>query len=151
MTSIMQATKNDFLIVRTLFWEYLQWANSRVNEEFNVSFDTATTVEHDMEEIDKFMPPDGRLLLAFNMIDVVGCACMRTISPGIAELKRMYVRPIGNCIPPVMLTSYAISFARFVNGRTTDWRGEPRVRPGQTQGLPLHMAGLFRKAPSGAA
>ena len=24
--------------IRELFWEYLQWANSRVNEEFKVSF-----------------------------------------------------------------------------------------------------------------
>jgi hypothetical protein len=45
-----------------LFWEYLQQANARVQEEFNVSFDIATMLEEDMRDLDKFMPPKGRLL-----------------------------------------------------------------------------------------
>jgi hypothetical protein len=43
-----------------LFWDYLQWANARVKEEFNVSFDIANMLESDMQSLDKFMQPNGR-------------------------------------------------------------------------------------------
>lgn len=29
----------DRAAVRRLFWEYLQWANGRVNDEFGIQFD----------------------------------------------------------------------------------------------------------------
>ena len=35
----------------------------------------------------------GRLFLASAGTDVIGCACARTIRPGLAEIKRVYVRP----------------------------------------------------------
>ncbi len=34
----------DTADVRDLFWEYLQWANGRVNDEFGVNFDIASEV-----------------------------------------------------------------------------------------------------------
>ena len=37
----------------------------------------------------------GRLFLASAGTDVIGCACARTIRPGLAEIKRVYVRPSG--------------------------------------------------------
>jgi hypothetical protein len=43
--------------VRELFWEYLQWANSKVKENFGVSFDIAAMLEEDMSTLSKFMPP----------------------------------------------------------------------------------------------
>ncbi|MDQ2996423.1 MAG: GNAT family N-acetyltransferase [Chloroflexota bacterium] len=46
-----------------------------------------------MANIQKFMPPDGRLLLATDAAHLRGCVCMCTIRPGLAEVKRMYVRP----------------------------------------------------------
>jgi GNAT superfamily N-acetyltransferase len=50
-------------------------------------------VEHDLATIAKFLPPDDRLLLAFEDDVAVGTACMRGIGPGTAESKRMYVQP----------------------------------------------------------
>mgnify|MGYP001069351451 CR=1 FL=1 len=79
--------------IREIFWEYLQWANARVQEEFNVSFDIATMLEGDMQELDKFMPPKGRLLLGYSGEDLAGIACLKALTPSIAEVKRMYVRP----------------------------------------------------------
>jgi GNAT superfamily N-acetyltransferase len=79
--------------IRELFWEYLQWANARVNEEFNVSFDIATMLEADMQDLAKFMPPSGRLLLGYAGKDLAGMACLKQLTPGIGEIKRMYVRP----------------------------------------------------------
>jgi GNAT superfamily N-acetyltransferase len=79
--------------IRELFWEYLQWANGRVNEEFKVSFDIASMLEEDMQDLDKFMPPKGRLLLGYIGEDLAGIACLKALTPSIGEVKRMYVRP----------------------------------------------------------
>jgi ribosomal protein S18 acetylase RimI-like enzyme len=82
--------------VRDLFWEYLQWLNHAFNQAFQTNFDISTAVtvlENDMNDIGKFMLPNGRLLLARADTDVMGCVCMRTIGQGVAEVKRMYVRP----------------------------------------------------------
>ncbi len=94
MSRIYQVqTDEDRNHVRELFWEYLQDANSRVDEEFDVNFDIKTMLEQDMLDLEKFYPPDGRLLLADYENQVIGLACMRRIRDDIAEIKRMYVRP----------------------------------------------------------
>ena len=93
MISVYQAsTENDLADVREMFWEYLQWANARINEVFNVDFDIAAILEEDMQDIKKFYPPDGRLLLAREDDQAAGLACMRKIREDIGEVKRMYVR-----------------------------------------------------------
>jgi GNAT superfamily N-acetyltransferase len=79
--------------IRELFWEYLQWANGRVNEEFHVSFDIAGMLEEDMQTLDKFMPPRGCLLLGYIGNHPAGIACLKELTPSIGEIKRMYVRP----------------------------------------------------------
>ena len=78
--------------IRELFWEYLQWANARVNEEFKVNFDIASMLEADMKDLGKFMPPSGRLLLGYVGKDLAGIACLKLLMPSIGEIKRMYVR-----------------------------------------------------------
>jgi GNAT superfamily N-acetyltransferase len=86
-------TEGDRVHVRQLFWEYLQWANARVNEEYGIDFDIESMLEQGMLELDKFLPPDGRLLLAEFDGQVAGLACMQRIRADIGEIKRMYVRP----------------------------------------------------------
>ena len=46
-----------------------------------------------METLGIFMPPEGRLLLAYEDGAAAGCVFVRTIGPQLAEIKRMYVRP----------------------------------------------------------
>ena len=92
MTQIRQAVEADFPAVRELFWEHLQSANHGANQMLQVNFDIVAMLEQDMKDIQKFMPPAGRLFLTFENTKAVGCACTRKIGVGVAELKRMYVR-----------------------------------------------------------
>ena len=94
MIQIIIATKEQHTqSIRELFWEYLQWANAKVKENFGVSFDIATMLEEDMNTLDKFMPPKGRLLLGYVEDQPMGIACLKELMNNIGEIKRMYVRP----------------------------------------------------------
>ena len=84
--------EQDTAHVRDLFWAYLQWVNACLNEQYGIDLDIAAMLEHDMATLDIFLPPQGRLLLAFDGHQAVGVACLRRIRQGIAEIKRMYVR-----------------------------------------------------------
>ena len=83
----------DAARVRELFWEYLQWANAKVNETYGVNFEIQTLLEEDMQKLGIFMPPKGRLLLSDGTGELSGLACLRDNGDGIGEIKRMYVRP----------------------------------------------------------
>ena len=85
-------SREDRKSVRELFWEYLQWANDEVNDNFGVSFDIKTMLQEDMNTLDKFLPPYGRLLLAEQDGRVVGLGCLKKLKDDIGEIKRMYVR-----------------------------------------------------------
>ena len=112
--------------VRDLFWEYLQWLELRVNEEFGDSIDFKSVFEQDMLELEKFSPPCGRLLLAEYEGQVAGLACLRKIREDIVEIRRMYVRPefrgkrIGRTLlDSLIIESRAIGYVsmRLYSGR----------------------------------
>lgn len=103
-----------------LFWEYLQWLKERINDELEVSIDFKTIFEQDMLKLEKFSPPDGRLLLAEYEGQIAGLACMKKIREDIGEIKRMYVRPkfrgkrIGRTLlDSLIVESRAIGYARM--------------------------------------
>jgi GNAT superfamily N-acetyltransferase len=79
--------------VRELFWKYLQWANKRVNEEFNVNFDIKRMLEEDMDNLDIFLSPNGRILLCESDNIIAGIGCLKKSKDEYGEIKRMYVLP----------------------------------------------------------
>lgn len=50
-------------------------------------------VAGDIADIQKFLPPFGRLLLAFFETNPCGIGCLKRINDEIGEIKRMYVDP----------------------------------------------------------
>jgi len=84
---------SDAAHIREVFWEYLEWANSRLIDDFGVNLDIAALQETDMRDLGKFMLPRGRLLLCYVEDRLAGVACLKQLTPTLGELKRMYVRP----------------------------------------------------------
>jgi len=91
--TIRQATDRDREVVRALFSEYLHAVCPPCNREYGTSFDPDAMLPSDLAHLEVFEPPEGRLLLAFEDGGGAGVACVRTIGPRLAEIKRMFVRP----------------------------------------------------------
>ena len=79
--------------IQDLFWEYLEWANIRLNQEYSINLEIKSILAQDMEKIEVFMYPYSRLLLAKDGDFPVGIVCVREILQEEGEIKRMYVRP----------------------------------------------------------
>lgn len=85
---------DDLEHIRKLWVEYLTWGNDKMQMLYGVHPHNPTeAVEHDIELIDKFLPPNGRLLLAFHNDQACGIGCLKSIHEEIGEIKRMYVDP----------------------------------------------------------
>lgn len=94
MLEIIQAQTDEHKRhVKDLFWEYLTWTNTMLNQEFKISFDMSMVLEADLIKLHQFVPPSGRLLMAKYQDKIVGCVCLKKISEDIGEIKRMYVQP----------------------------------------------------------
>jgi GNAT superfamily N-acetyltransferase len=76
--------------IQEIFWEYLHWRSGEVERNYGVSFNVNTIME---EDLSKFLPPAGRLLLAYQKGFLVGIGCLKKLKDDTGEIKRMYVRP----------------------------------------------------------
>jgi GNAT superfamily N-acetyltransferase len=79
--------------VERLWLDYLHWGNEELAERHGFRLPVDEAVERDVATIDKFGPPDGRLLLALADGVVIGTAAMRRLGPDTTEIKRMWVDP----------------------------------------------------------
>jgi GNAT superfamily N-acetyltransferase len=85
---------NDLNVVRKLWFDYLTWGNNEMQSLYGVHpHDPQIAVEQDIQLIDKFLPPHGRLVLAIYEDKVCGLGSLKSINPEIGEIKRMYVDP----------------------------------------------------------
>lgn len=65
---------------------------AELSSRFRTGFDRNATGWSDVDERD-FVPPKGCLLVASLFGEAVGCGALRTLAPGVGEIKRMWVAP----------------------------------------------------------
>ena len=87
-TVIVEADAQTYVpIVKDLFQEYAR--------ELQVDL-CFQGFEQELAELPgKYMPPSGRLFLAVQDGQPIGCVALRPLSQRICEMKRLYVRPTG--------------------------------------------------------
>ncbi len=86
MVDLIQAlSAKNVETARALFLEYHAWLG------LSLCFQN---FDQELAELPgKYAPPSGRLLLALENNEPVGCVAIRKIDEGICEMKRLYVRP----------------------------------------------------------
>jgi ribosomal protein S18 acetylase RimI-like enzyme len=88
---------HDLDVVRRLFQRYREWLADHAGPAFRRD----SRVPPGLARFDRtiselpgaYGPPKGDVLLAFRRSDVVACGALREVDPGVAEIKRIYVRP----------------------------------------------------------
>ncbi len=85
---------DDIDTISQLWTDYLIWGNYTMQQSYGVHpHNPQETVAEDIKLIDKFMPPHGRIMLAFVDENACGIGCLKNIDGEIGEIKRMYVAP----------------------------------------------------------
>jgi len=85
---------DDIDYIKQLWTDYLTWGNDKMQLLYGVHPHNPTeAVKEDIKNIDKFLPPNGRLILAFIDGHACGIGCLKSIDNAIGEIKRMYVDP----------------------------------------------------------
>jgi len=77
-----------------LLREYYDLMVARIRSDGGIAGDGAQPIEDFWGEVDKYMPPEGRLFIARNDAgEMIGCGMMKKIKPDTAEMKRLFVKP----------------------------------------------------------
>lgn len=85
MQLIQAQSQEEIRSARALFEEYASWV------EISLCFQN---FDKEIAELPgAYAPPGGRLFLAIDGDDVMGCVALRKIEDGVGEMKRLYVRP----------------------------------------------------------
>lgn len=85
---------DDLEAVEKLWFDYLVWGNNKMQELYGVHpHNPKEAVEQDIQQIGKFQPPHGQLMLAIYEGKICGLGSLKSISPEIGEIKRMFVDP----------------------------------------------------------
>lgn len=80
----------DAPAVSALMTEYLSWALGRLRQEYGVA-ESPTDPASIQDSLPAFLPPAGALIVAEHQDQLIGVGALRTLVPGVVEVKRMYV------------------------------------------------------------
>jgi len=85
---------DDIESIKKLWFDYLVWGNDKMQELYGVHpHNPKEAVEQDIQQISKFQPPYGQLIIAVYESKICGLGSLKSISPEIGEIKRMFVDP----------------------------------------------------------
>ena len=85
---------DDIESVRQLWTNYLTWGNDNMQKLYGVHpHNPVEQVDQDIKMIDKFLPPNGRMMIAKFDEKACGIGCLKSIDEEIGEVKRMFVDP----------------------------------------------------------
>lgn len=85
MKIVQAQSPEDIDRTRELFEEYAAWLG------INLCFQN---FEKELADLPgEYVPPTGRLFLAFDGDQISGCVALRGLGEGVCEIKRLYVRP----------------------------------------------------------
>jgi len=83
----------DLPDIKRLWLEYITWANAELQARYGFVESAVELVDHDLATIDRYVKPNGGLVLVFDSGAAIGTASLRRLDADVAELKRMYVQP----------------------------------------------------------
>jgi len=84
----------DIERIKKLWFDYLVWGNDIMQELYGVHpHNPKEAVEQDIEQIGKFQPPYGQLIIAVCEDKICGLGSLKSINSEIGEIKRMFVDP----------------------------------------------------------
>lgn len=85
---------DDIEAVKQLWLDYLVWGNDKMQELYGVHpHNPKKAVEQDIQQIRKFQPPYGQLIIAVYEGKICGLGSLKSINSEIGEIKRMFVDP----------------------------------------------------------
>ena len=85
-------------VVEPLLREYVEWVAARLAAEWGLQFvdaDLELHHAHFRAEVPKLLAPGGRLIVARRAGELVGVGAIKPVDTEMAEIKRMYVRPVA--------------------------------------------------------
>ncbi len=85
---------DDIESIKKLWYDYLVWGNNEMKELYGVHpHNPKEAVEQDIQQISKFQPPYGHLIIAVYEGKICGIGSLKSINSEIGEIKRMFVVP----------------------------------------------------------
>lgn len=76
-----------------LFEEYLRFNQKVIAECLNIHFDLNAILKQEPKKLSQFSPPTGFFLCVQDNLKMIGCAGLRSLTPQISEIKRVYLKP----------------------------------------------------------
>lgn len=85
---------DDIESIKKLWYDYLVWGNDKMQELYGVHpHNPKEAVEQDIQQINRFQPPFGQIIVAVYESIICGLGSLKTINSEIGEIKRMFVDP----------------------------------------------------------
>jgi putative acetyltransferase len=121
---VEMTTQDDIEIVQEMLRKYVQWLFDNFPDETEdlSSYFSPGRLQQALSEVPTdFVPPKGIALIAWKEGRPVGCVVGRTLEPGIAEMKRLFI------VPDARGSGTGSALVKTLKGKMASW-GYPALR-----------------------